>query len=320
MGTDSLSDTEPAIAKSRWALLAGAFAGVSALIWLAWLPTTVTWLPADSELSSAATASYWEFMWTVLSGFARSLGDLFSDVGPVLLPHVAVPAAGVWLVIRGDALRRWLGVVTLAAWGALFQLVGLMGAGVAGLRPLHLPSLAAGILGVGTLVAALLALRAHRASYPVGSRPRRAVAAAIVLWTVGHATAMLLLAAQLSEAVRIGPPGPGWPISGVIALAPPVLVLLAIAVVVWRYDSLLVVPAAVVVALHGLVQLAERALPDSALPEPPSIEPLPEVAGITIDAGIEVAALSVLLVAVAWLVLAARATASQAREAANLDV
>lgn len=188
-----------------------------------------------------------------------------ADVSPVwpalapLVAGVAVPVGGAWLATRREPLRGAVGLAVVATWGLLtlpnvLRSVARVVAWTS-LRPILHPIAAAEVLAVLALVAAVAALRG-RASPARAHAPsaRRLAAAGLLVW--GLATAAVALLPVMSAAWQAGTYGPGGTERAVMALASPaatVLVLVGIAVMAWRRDSLLVASGVFVAAVHQVV-------------------------------------------------------------------
>lgn len=103
------------------------------------------------------------------------------------------------------------------------------------------------------------------------------------------------------------PVEPAWFAHLVSVELPGLVAVLVIAIVVWRRDTLLAVPATVVVAIQAVVSLTERWAPPTS-PADSRFEPtLPEIAGIPVDAVVEALGAAVVVAAAAGSVVAARA-------------
>lgn len=180
--------------------------------------------------------------------------------GLSLLPlYGVVPLAAGWLATRADAPRAPIGLVAVATWAAVVQLPNASAPAL---------SAAAGLLGLTDhtaavtdslppllwtavmLLAARRALRARADRRLTAPMPRAGAAAAIALWAV--------VAVGWPPAWIQGWAGPtGGPVAAPLAAWAPaslalLIVLAVVAVIVWRRDSLLVVPAAVVVTAHAV--------------------------------------------------------------------
>lgn len=308
MNSETSPDERGAL-PSWWQLGAGGLATASALVWLVAVVTmSSAWgtnglLPTDGQLDAAADASYWAFLWEVISGIAGNLAGLIPEVAPAVVMPVVVPAVGAWLTRRREVVRARLGLATVAAWGVVFALAGMLTTVVVGPVPRHLPWLMAGTLGVAALIAALLALRSQPEPFRLElARSRLVAAAAIVLWGLGQVAAAMVH--------RILSPGLGasaatdgeWLAHLVGFQLPGLLALVAIVVVVCRRDTLLAVPAATVVAIQAVMSLSERLAP----PTPHRETALPEIVGIPVDAAVHATAAAIVVAAVAGLILAAR--------------
>lgn len=182
-------------------------------------------------------------------------------VHPVAAVLRATPLAiGAWGASRAEGRRVRLGLALVATWGGTMALTDLtrsvaavLSAGPVSMVPRELsvygPRALASALGVGALVAALVALPAipgRRALDAVGRR--RAGAAAVALWAV--ASPGLLLVAAVSQPQ--GRPGPFLPNPSAVELVP-LAVLVVIAVVVWRHDDVAVVVPVVMIAISAVL-------------------------------------------------------------------
>lgn len=214
---------------------------------------------------------------------------------PGLLIQVAVPAVGVWLATRRDGPRVSLGLAVIAAWGAVYHLapqLALLMANIPGVHVGGAPGPLTYVLGTGACVAALVALRCHTEPGWMPAASRTVVAAATVVWAVAAVAAPIAKHALSSQ--QAGGP---WLSAGEVTW---LLVLLVIAAVVWRSDSLTAVGAAAVVSLGALVDVLNSALA-AFRPEPPPVEAL--------SAGVDGATMIALLVqAVAAAVLTVATT------------
>lgn len=168
----------------------------------------------------------------------------------------AVPVLAAWLAPRADAPRAPLGLVMVATWAAVVHLPNMAtwvvptSADLLGLTE-HNPSLLGGLATTAVvlmLVATRQALTARgdssRLQIPV---PRTAAAASIVLWAVASAGWRLAhLPAWSGEAPQF--PAALWS-DRLVALLALMVVLMVIAAAVRRCDSLMVVPATLVVTV-----------------------------------------------------------------------
>lgn len=241
----------------------------------------------------AAVSALVTFGVVVVRGVPIGRGATVPPVWQALAPlvaGVAVPAVGAWLATRREPLHGAVGLAVVATWG-LLTLPRVL-AGVTRLllsstaMPLSIASLfaAAEILAVVALVAALAALRG-RASPPRVHAPgaRGLAAAGLLVW--GLATTAAALLPVTSAPWQAGAYDPlEWAERAVMTGASPaatLLVLVVIAVTVWRRDSLLVASAVFVAAVHqvvpGLVEavstlrFGERHLFGRHLPDPVTV-------------------------------------------------
>lgn len=244
------------------------------------------WLAAVSAL----------VMFGVVVFMVVAMGRGPADVSPVwlalgaLVAGVAVPAGGAWLATRREPLRGALGLAVVATWG-LLTLPNVLGRGAqvvasTSLHPILHPFAAAEVLAVLALVAAVAALRGRASPARVHAPgARRLAAAGLVVW--GLATAAAALLQVMSAPSQAGAYGPGGAERAVMVLASPaatVLVLVGIAVMVWRRDSLLVASGVVVAAVHQVVlgltgavstlRFGELHLFGAPLPEPITVAEL----------------------------------------------
>lgn len=310
MSSEPSTDASDGALRSRWQLAAAGLAAAAALVRLvavvnsSWPATGL--LPTDGRLDAAAETSYWAFLWEVAGGTAGNVAGLLAQVAPAVVLPVVVPAVGAWLAQRREPIRARLGLATVATWGGLFALAGMVSTVLAGSVPRLSSWLLAGTLGVAALAAALWALRVHPGSWRLETPTTRAVAAAaIAVWGMAGVAVAGLQRASVPEALAAAQPA--WFDHLIRFQLPGLVAVLAVAVVVWRRDTLLAVPAAVVVAIQAVVSLIERwARPTS--PADPRFEPtLPEIAGIPVDAAVEALGAAVVVAAAAGLVVAARA-------------
>lgn len=221
---------------------------------------------------AAASAGLWlvdellEPLSTAAGGLR--LGGVAGDL-PGLLLQVAVPAVGVWLATRRDGPRVSLGLAVIAAWGAVYHLapqLALLMANIPGVHVGGAPGPLTYLLGTGACVAALMALRCYTEPGWMPAASRTVVAAAAVVWAVTAVAAPIAKHALSSQQVA----GGAWLSAGDVTW---LLVLLVIAAVVWRGDSLTAVGAAAVVSLGALVDVLSSALA-AFRPEPPPVEAL----------------------------------------------
>lgn len=312
MNTEPSTDAPYGALRSWWQLGAAGLAVASALVWLVAVVTmTSSWeatglLPADGQLDAAAGASYWAFLWQVAGGIAGNLARLLAEVAPAVVLPIVVPAVGAWLARRREPVRARLGLATLVAWGGLFALVGMVST-VVGPVPRHPPWLVAGTLGLAALAAALQALRVHPGPSWLGAPTTRTVAAAaIAVWGMARLAAAVLYQALASVPGAPAPAESAWLDQLVGFELPGLVAVLAVAVVVWRRDTVLAIPM-VVVAIQAVMSLTERWAPATS-PTGPRFEPtLPEIAGIRVDAAVEGLGAVIIVAAAAGLVGAARA-------------
>lgn len=314
MSSEEPADQRGGELRSWWDWATAGLAAGSALVWLVGVPAiTSFWrrsgfLPADGQLDAAAEASYGAFLWEVASGIAGNVVGFFAEIAPAVVLPVIVPVVGVWLALRDRPVRAQLGLATVAAWGAAFVLPGMVTAVAVGPTPRHLPSLVAGTLGMFALAAALLALRVRPGCLRLEAPSMRTVgAAAILLWGVGRAAAVVLdrvLSPAIGASASTQPP---W-FGEVLGMHLPGLVaMLVIATVVWRRDALLAVPAALVVAVQAVMSLIERLAPSARPPGPQRGPALPEIAGVPVDVAVLAIAAAIVVAATVRLALAARA-------------
>lgn len=311
MSSEAPVDRSAAL-RSWWQLAAGCLATATALTRLSMTSAgrTSRLLPADGQLDPAADASYWAFMWEVVAGTVGNVAGLLAEIVPAMVVPVVVPIIGAWLALQREPVRARLGLATVAAWGVMFGLATLVATLAIGPVPQHLPWLATGTLGTAALVAALLALRAHPGPFRLEAPLMRTVAmAAIAMWGVAQVAAVVLPRLVLSPAVGSFAPTDGEWFDRVIGLHLPGLVaVLAIAVVVWRYDVLLGGPAATVVAVQAAMSLPDQlASPLASAPGARQEAALPEIAGLPVDTVVHSIAALMVIAAVAGFVLAARA-------------
>lgn len=228
------------------------------------------------------------------AGGRPALGD------PGVVSWIVVPAVGVWLTARRDGPRTSLGLSTLAAWGMVFHAPALL------MMPLLVVAeppggdewvaalLALGWRGLPVVVAvvALLALRARGDRYVLGfAGRRRAAALGIALWGLAGIGVLLV---GLDDWAVLSPDG-----GMAVILFGGMVVLLAVAAVVWRRDRLTVVPAVLVVTVHALMTLVQ-----SLVSHPPAPgTPYPTVGAFGVV--VQTAALAVLMAAAVRLTLAA---------------
>lgn len=238
----------------------------------------------------AAVSALVTFGVVVVRGVPIGRGATVPPVWQALAPLVAgvvVPAVGAWLTTRREPLHGAVGLAVVVTWG-LLTLPRVL-AGVARLlisssgMPLSLAWLfaAAEVLAVVALVAAVAALRGCASPTRVHARRARGLAAAgLVVWGLATTTATLL--PVMSAPWQAGAYNPlDWAERAVMTAGSPattLLVLVAIAVTVWRRDSLLVASAVFVAAVHQVVpalveavstlRLGERHLFGTHLPDP----------------------------------------------------
>lgn len=166
-------------------------------------------------------------------------------------PLLAVALAGAWLASRPDGPRAPLGLAAVATLAAVVQLPRVLGSIVTGGQLAAMLTVA---LPGATLAAALLALNARGDRYPLGLPGlRRAVAAVVALWALASAGAPLARHMLTNTTSEVLPPEL-W----LGHLLTP-LVILAIAVAVWRCDSVTVVPAVLVITLSALWTVGSHA-------------------------------------------------------------
>lgn len=193
-----------------------------------------------------------------------------------LLLRVAVPAAG-WLATRWDGRRVSLGLAVIAVWGAAYHLAPELALLVAkALHPLSqlggvdlnaAPGALTYVPGAAASLAALVALCSHPgSSRPLGTGPRAAAAAGVAVWAV--TIVGVPLGQRALSSPRVG--GAPWVSASTVA---GFLVLLVVAAVVWRGDSVTAVGAAAVVSFGALVSVLTTAL--AVLTAGPQQSPLP---------------------------------------------
>lgn len=210
---------------------------------------------------------------------------LVALAGGVVL-QFGVPVAGVWLATRPRLDRVRMGLGALTVWGLLgvpdlAVVVGtlLHGAGV----PFLLDVVVHGLVPVAGLVAALVALRGAGAGARVGGGWTLVAAVAVAVWAVG-----VLLPAQADAAaggaVTVatgltgagGTPSPGQAPVLFVAEVVAVVVLVGLAVAVWRWHGEVAGGATAALAIHALVFVAVTAAGFVASPvgmEPASPHP-----------------------------------------------
>lgn len=216
----------------------------AALAW-SWWPSLTIGLAVAAALA-AASVQLGRLLMTMYFGWAL-LGVL----------NLAVPAVGAWMA--WDRHRR-LGLAVIATWGALaglpvlgwwvathVEVVGLLDVS---LELTHPEVLVWSALAVAALGAALQALATHRDRVPLAAAGRRKTAAVVVaLW------GLLFLGGPLIG--HVGSPVGTGPLLHIANVRPVVtaLVLLALAVVIWRDNGVTVVAAVWVITVHGLAQI-----------------------------------------------------------------
>lgn len=252
--------------------------------WGKWLAVALT----------TASATAWLFHTATDMSGGLTLTEVVRDLLSLLL-QVAVPATGVWLAARRDGPSVSLGLAVIATWGAIYHFVSQSAPVVASaLGPLFrlagvglLASPAGPLthaLGNAAFVAALVALRSRSRSTWTPAAPRMVAVAAIAIWTVTIVGVPLTQQALSSQGV--GRLSPSLSASTVAA----VLVLLVIAAVVWRGDSLTAVGAAAVVSIGALVRVPASALAELTA-RPPAVEtPSSVMEGTVILIGVQAVA------------------------------
>lgn len=249
------------------------------------------WLAAG--LAAASATAWLVYIVTNMSD-SLTVAEVARDLLGLLL-QVAVPAIGVWLTARRDGPGVSLGLAVIAAWGAIYHLVPQSAPVVASaLGPLfrlvgvHVVGSPAGpltyVLGTAAFVAALLAPRGRTGPIWIPAAPRIVAAAAIAVWAVTVAVVPLTREALSSQAV--GGLGPSLSASTVAGF----LVLLVIAAVVWRGDSLTAVGAAAVVGIGALVRVLTSALAELTARPPPVEAPSSVMEGAIIAVGVQAVA------------------------------
>lgn len=232
--------------RSRWQLAAAGLAAASALLWLGWiLYRSVS--PAG-ELAIRPGGSVWVFL------AQRSLE---------LLTAVALPAAAAWWAGRRDVLRSRLGLAAVATWAGLllappFATVLATPGSLLTPSVLAVARLTTVIFAVGALVAAVVAVRTRLADDSLNvSGARRVAAGGLATWAVASAVTSALLELAAPTALRPD----GVTVSTVLPPAVPVVLILGVAAVVWRWDSV----ATASVAVAAVVYQALPAVSDAVL-------------------------------------------------------
>lgn len=249
------------------------------------------WLAAG--LAAASATAWLVYIVTNMSGSLTATEAVRDFLG--LLLQVAVPAIGVWLTARRDGPRVWLGLAVIAAWGAVYHLVPLSAPVVASaLGPLFqlvgvdLLGSPAGpltyVLGTAAFVAALVALRGRTGPTWTSGAPRMVAAVAMVVWAV--TIAVVPLTRQVLSSQGVGGLGPSLSAGTVAGF----VVLLVIAAVVWRGDSLAAVGAAAVISVGALVRVLNSALAELTARPPPIEAPSSVMEGAIIGLGVQAVA------------------------------
>lgn len=281
-----------------WQLLAAGLAVVSAVVWL-----LLTLYAAGRAPLPGSSASFWELLQTIDGDvLVRRLGRHLS----VLLTGVAVPVVGAWLAARRGTLSAGLGLAGLATWAALVLPGALPPTGWAA-TPFSVGYLAATGFALATLVAALLALRTRAGHHPLpASRLRGLAAAGIAVWALADLSALVLTRVYApAQAVDLAGRDLGDLAGMLLRPSVALLVLLALAAVVWRRAGLPVVAAAVVVIADavGEVLSALGRGPDPVWGMPPFTVIGMEIT--TVNAVVTIGGAGLLVVAVAPLVVEA---------------
>lgn len=272
--------------RSRAQRLAAWLAAAAALVSLG--AALFTALPTGRATAAPLGTPVWEIAAVWLREWAVALGEQgFRLVSGM----VALPAVAAWLAMRRGPVRAGLGLAAVATWAVL-----VLPAVVAGvLRVIaHSPTpwltvhITTDVLAVAALVAALVALRGRAVPARLDAPGARRLAAAGIV-ALGLATIATWFLTSVYVPGQIPLPGPLETTGGLAWLAQPwltLLVLLGLAAVVWRRDSLLVVPAVVVAGVQEVVPALQGAVRTLRLGEPHLFgAPLPEpvtVAGLDV--------------------------------------
>jgi hypothetical protein len=261
---------------AAWLAAASAVVALGALLFGA--------LPVGRATTAPLGTPVWEIVAIWLREWAVGLGD--GALG--LVTGVAVPAVGAWLAARREPLRGTLGLAAVATWGVLTLPGVVVGvprivAAPSATSVMHAHELA-DVLALLALVAAVVALRGRAApGWLNGTGARRLAAAGLVAWALGATGADLAIRVSAATQLPLHNPFDGA-VQVLTSLTHPalaLLILLGIAVVVWRRDSLLVVPAFVVIGVHEVVpalidavrtvRFGEELLFGTPLPEPVTV-------------------------------------------------
>lgn len=249
------------------------------------------WLAAG--LAAASATAWLVYIVTNMSG-SLTVTEVVRDLLGLLL-QVGVPAMGVWLTARRDGPGVSLGLAVIAAWGAIYHLVPQSAPMVASalgplfqLAGIHVVGSPAGpltyVLGTAAFVAALVALRGRTRPTGIPAAPRMVAAAAIAVWAV--TIVGVPLTREVVSSQGVGGLGPSLSASTVAGF----IVLLVIAAVVWRADSLTAVGAAAVIGIGALVRVLTSALAELTARPPPVEAPSSVMEGAIIAVGVQAVA------------------------------